>query len=149
MGSYPATAAPHTLLPKVCTGLSTSELLSIPAMPLLLLVCALAVLPKRFGLADMSSGLLLQDELIKNRCRARSVDVWQRGVDTDVFNPKHKTAAMRERMTDGHPDAPLLVYVGRLGAEKNVEALKNILQQVGCGVKGLKKVDLLHSCQQG
>jgi sulfoquinovosyltransferase len=72
----------------------------------------------------------MRDELIKNRCRARSVDVWQRGVDTDIFNPKHKSAAMRERMTDGHPEAPLLAYVGRLGAEKNVEALKNILQQV-------------------
>lgn len=72
----------------------------------------------------------MRDELIKNRCRPRSVDVWQRGVDTDVFNPKHKSAAMRERMSDGHPDAPLLVYVGRLGAEKNVEALKSVLQQV-------------------
>lgn len=48
----------------------------------------------------------------------------------DVFNPKHKSASMRERMSDGHPEAPLLVYVGRLGAEKNTEALKDILQQV-------------------
>jgi len=42
--------------------------------------------------------------------------VWQRGVDTDVFHPRHRSRAMRERMTDGNPDAPLLVYVGRLGA---------------------------------
>jgi hypothetical protein len=34
-------------------------------------------------------------------------------------------------MSDGHPDDPLLVYVGRLGAEKNTEALKDILTQVG------------------
>jgi hypothetical protein len=47
-----------------------------------------------------------------------------------VFNPKHKSAAMRARLSDGHPEAPLLVYVGRLGAEKNTEALKDILQQV-------------------
>jgi sulfoquinovosyltransferase len=55
-----------------------------------------------------------------------------------VFNPKHKSQSMRERMSDGHPDEPLLVYVGRLGAEKNTEALKDILTQVwrwwGCGV---------------
>jgi glycosyltransferase involved in cell wall biosynthesis len=71
-----------------------------------------------------------QEELEKNRCRPRSIEVWQRGVDTDVFNPKHKSAAMRARMSDGHPEAPLLVYVGRLGAEKNTEALKDILMQV-------------------
>lgn len=37
---------------------------------------------------------------------------------------------MRAALSDGHPEAPLLVYVGRLGAEKNTEALKDILQQV-------------------
>jgi glycosyltransferase involved in cell wall biosynthesis len=73
---------------------------------------------------------LLQEELEKNRCRPRSIEVWQRGVDTDVFNPRHKSAAMRARMSDGHPEDPLLVYVGRLGAEKNTEALKDILVQV-------------------
>eukprot|EP00879_Flechtneria_rotunda_P002458 GHRR01002655.1.p1 GENE.GHRR01002655.1~~GHRR01002655.1.p1 ORF type:complete len:482 (+),score=107.19 GHRR01002655.1:234-1679(+) len=72
----------------------------------------------------------MKDELTKNRCRSRSIDVWQRGVDTDMFNPRHNNAAMRVRMTDGHPEDPLLVYVGRLGAEKNTEALKDILQQV-------------------
>lgn len=72
-----------------------------------------------------------QEELEKNRCRSKSIDVWQRGVDTEVFNPRHRSAEMRAIMTDGHVDAPLLVYVGRLGAEKNVEALKDVLQQVG------------------
>ena len=56
-----------------------------------------------------------QVELEKNKCRPKSIDVWQRGVDTDVFNPRHRTAEMRARMTDGHPEAPLLVYVGRWG----------------------------------
>eukprot|EP00882_Tetradesmus_deserticola_P007532 GHRQ01007932.1.p1 GENE.GHRQ01007932.1~~GHRQ01007932.1.p1 ORF type:complete len:334 (+),score=163.81 GHRQ01007932.1:1218-2219(+) len=72
----------------------------------------------------------MKEELERNRCRPRSIEVWQRGVDTDVFNPQHKSAAMRVRMSDGHPEQPLLVYVGRLGAEKNTEALKDILQQV-------------------
>lgn len=54
----------------------------------------------------------------------------------DVFNPKHKSQSMRERMSDGHPDEPLLVYVGRLGAEKNTEALKDILTQVGVCPRG-------------
>lgn len=54
---------------------------------------------------------------------------------SDVFNPKHKSQSMRERMSDGHPDEPLLVYVGRLGAEKNTEALKDILTQVGADMR--------------
>jgi len=54
----------------------------------------------------------------------------------DVFNPRHKSESMRSRLSDGHPDAPLLVYVGRLGAEKNTEALTDILQQVRGGSEG-------------
>lgn len=29
--------------------------------------------------------LCVQDELTKNRCRSKSIDVWQRGVDTGVL----------------------------------------------------------------
>ena len=72
----------------------------------------------------------MKAELARNRCRAASIDVWQRGVDTDVFHPRHRSAAMRARMSNGDADAPLLVYVGRLGAEKNVAALKRVLEAV-------------------
>lgn len=46
------------------------------------------------------------------------VDVWRKGVDTEKFNRKFKSAAMREELSDGNPEDPLLIYVGRLGAEK-------------------------------
>jgi sulfoquinovosyltransferase len=58
----------------------------------------------------------LQEELSKNACRSKSIDVWQRGVDTEVFHPRFRSQAMRAAMTGGNPDAPLLLYVGRLGA---------------------------------
>ena len=57
-----------------------------------------------------------QDELLRNRCPAKTVDVWRKGVDTNMFHPRHRCAAMRERLSGGHPAAPILVYVGRLGA---------------------------------
>ena len=60
--------------------------------------------------------MLLQLELRRNRCRDKRIDVWPRAVDTSVFNPAFRSEAMRTRMTDGHPDATILVYVGRLGA---------------------------------
>lgn len=58
----------------------------------------------------------MQLELKRNKCRDKRIDVWPRAVDTTVFNPTFRSQAMRERMTDGNPDATILVYVGRLGA---------------------------------
>lgn len=51
----------------------------------------------------------------------RPMVVWKRGVDADIFHPRFKSAEMKARMTQGHPEDPLLVYVGRLGAEKNLQ----------------------------
>ena len=33
-----------------------------------------------------------------------------------MFHPRHRSQAMRERLSGGFPSAPILVYVGRLGA---------------------------------
>jgi sulfoquinovosyltransferase len=74
--------------------------------------------------------VLAQEELSKHNCKKCRLDIWQRGVDTDMFNPRFRSAEMRERLTDGHPDAPLLIHVGRLGAEKNLFVLKDILQKI-------------------
>lgn len=43
------------------------------------------------------------------------------------FSPLFKSAAMRERLTDGHPESPLLLYVGRLGAEKKLKTLRYVM----------------------
>jgi len=51
------------------------------------------------------------------------VDVWRGGVDLDLFQPGHSSEAMRERLTDGHPERRLCLYVGRLAAEKRLEVL--------------------------
>lgn len=59
---------------------------------------------------------MLQLELANNKCTPERLEVWQRGVDTVRFNPSYKCEAMRATLTDGHPEAPLLVHVGRLGA---------------------------------
>jgi glycosyltransferase involved in cell wall biosynthesis len=43
------------------------------------------------------------------------------------FNPCHRSDVWRERLSGGHPEAPLLLYVGRLAPEKRVEWLHFIL----------------------
>jgi len=55
------------------------------------------------------------------------VRLWGRGVDTERFNPRWRSAAVREWLSDGCPDAPLLLYVGRLSPEKRVEWLRPVL----------------------
>jgi glycosyltransferase involved in cell wall biosynthesis len=54
--------------------------------------------------------------------------LWPGGVDGDRFQPGRRSPEMRARLTEGHPEDPLLLYVGRLSAEKEIERLKPILQ---------------------
>jgi glycosyltransferase involved in cell wall biosynthesis len=58
------------------------------------------------------------------------VGLWRRGVDPDRFNPRHANATMREQMSGGHPDDTLLLYVGRISTEKQLQHLKPVLEQV-------------------
>lgn len=55
---------------------------------------------------------------------------WRGGVDTALFHPNRASLAMRSRLSEGHPDAPLLLSVGRLGAEKGLEMLGPMLDRI-------------------
>ena len=56
------------------------------------------------------------------------VELWPGGVDTDRFHPTRRSADMRARLTAGHSEAPLLLYAGRLSAEKGIERLLPVLR---------------------
>jgi glycosyltransferase involved in cell wall biosynthesis len=51
------------------------------------------------------------------------VRLWRKAVDTERYDPSKRDPAMRARLSDGHPDAPLLLYVGRVSAEKRLDWL--------------------------
>lgn len=55
------------------------------------------------------------------------VQVWGRGVDTHRFAPAHRNPEWRDRLSGGCPEAPLLLYVGRLASEKRVDRLRPVL----------------------
>jgi glycosyltransferase involved in cell wall biosynthesis len=57
----------------------------------------------------------------------RRVELWRRGVDTQFFQPQRSSQQMRARLTEGHPEAHLLLYVGRLSAEKEIEQCRAVL----------------------
>jgi glycosyltransferase involved in cell wall biosynthesis len=58
------------------------------------------------------------------------VAVWQKGVDTEMFQPHLGSQEMRSHLTQGHPESPLLLYVGRLSAEKEIDRIKPVLQAI-------------------
>jgi glycosyltransferase involved in cell wall biosynthesis len=58
------------------------------------------------------------------------LDLWQRGVDTETFHPSLASEEMRSHLSQGHPESPLLLYVGRLGAEKEIDRIKPILEAI-------------------
>ena len=54
--------------------------------------------------------------------------LWQRGVDTDLFRPSLRSNAMRARLHGDHDDTGnLLLYIGRLSAEKQIERIRPVL----------------------
>ena len=58
------------------------------------------------------------------------VDLWQKGVDTELFQPYLVSRQMRNRLSQGHPESPLLLYVGRVSAEKQIEQIKPVLEAI-------------------
>ena len=58
------------------------------------------------------------------------VDLWQRGVDTEMFQPHLASAQMRSRLSQGNPEDPLLLYVGRVSAEKQIDQIKPVLEAI-------------------
>ncbi len=83
-----------------------------------------------FNWADYSlaPSRLILDEM--KRLGIRDVGLWKRGVDAHKFNPRYRSQAMRERLSAGNPQDTLLLYVGRLSAEKQINQLRAVLERV-------------------
>lgn len=58
---------------------------------------------------------------------------WQRGIDLTRFRRIPRNHALRQRLTNNHPDDLLLLYVGRLSKEKGVQQLHAL-----CKIPGVR-----------
>lgn len=58
----------------------------------------------------------------------KRVRIWGHGVDMARYHPKHRSAAWRAHLSDGEPEKPLLIYVGRLAPEKRVDWLCPVIK---------------------
>jgi glycosyltransferase involved in cell wall biosynthesis len=77
---------------------------------------------------NLCTSTAMQDALTEQGIER--VDVWQRGVDTELFRPELASRQVREEFTQGNPDSPLLLYVGRLSAEKEIDRIKPVLEAI-------------------
>lgn len=56
--------------------------------------------------------------------------LWPQGVDARRFHPDKFSKDWRVRLTNGHPADRLMLYVGRLGHEKDIGRLKVVLDEI-------------------
>lgn len=85
------------------------------------------------SLGERAAATLCPTEVIRADLSARRVarlGVWGRGVDTALFRPERRSGEMRARLTGGHPERPLVLYVGRLAREKRILDLLEATRQL-------------------
>jgi len=74
---------------------------------------------------------LCTSSVTMNDLRRRGIEdprLWERAVDSTLFAPSARSAEMRDRLSGGEPEKPLLLYVGRLSAEKDIPKLRNVIR---------------------
>ncbi|WP_273887531.1 glycosyltransferase family 4 protein [Rubrobacter naiadicus] len=60
----------------------------------------------------------------------RHVRLWPQGVDSRLFSPEKRSVSWRKRLSGGHPEDRLLLFVGRLAREKGISSLKHVLREL-------------------
>jgi glycosyltransferase involved in cell wall biosynthesis len=118
---YPLVASYHTHLPKYLEhyGMGMFE-------PLLWELLKAAHNQARLNLC--TSTAMVQELSEKG---IQHTDLWQRGVDTELFRPELRSETMRQRLLGSHSDTgKLLLYIGRLSAEKQIERIRPVLEAI-------------------
>jgi glycosyltransferase involved in cell wall biosynthesis len=118
--AIPTVASYHTALPEYARRYGYPEL-EAPAWRLLRAAHALAEL-------NLVPSRSARDELAAHGFRISGL--WRGGVDPEYFHPRKRSLATRERLAGGRVDRPLLLYVGRLAAEKSRHSLGPVLAEL-------------------
>jgi len=125
--SIPLVISYHTHLPNYA-----EKYVPIPGLRGICVKLAEWYLPISLNFADLTlaTSPQLQQQLKALGCK--NVEVWRKGIDTDVFAPSYNAsnAAMRSALSNGEPHRPLLLYVGRLGEEKNLKLIRGVLERI-------------------
>lgn len=117
---YPVVASFHTDVPEYCLKLGIPWVKPIAEW-------GLRTFHGRAAINMVTSGPMMDkaaDYGIDN------VRLWPKAVDTESFTPAARTREMRSLLSDGHPDDPLIIFVGRISAEKSVDRCVPIVEEV-------------------
>lgn len=76
------------------------------------------------------SAAISRDLLEAGVTAANKIRLWNKGVDSESFHPRYRSHEMRLRLSDGEPDKPLVIHVGRLGVEKSLDVLKKVMDRL-------------------
>ncbi|MHC4878334.1 MAG: glycosyltransferase family 4 protein [Planctomycetota bacterium] len=77
---------------------------------------------------NLTVSAIMQQDLIDRGFER--VELWPPAVNCSLFDPGRGTPEMRDRLSGGQPDRPLLITVSRLAPEKNVEFLADVLRRI-------------------
>ncbi|XP_022743278.1 sulfoquinovosyl transferase SQD2-like isoform X1 [Durio zibethinus] len=61
---------------------------------------------------------------------ANKIRLWNKGVDSESFHPRYRFHEMRLKLSNGEPEKPLVIHVGRLGVEKSLDFLKSVMDRL-------------------
>lgn len=86
---------------------------------------------KLHNLADVNLCTSTQMVEKASRLGIGRLDLWPKAVDADNYQPSKYSPQMRNRLSDGHPQDPLIVYVGRLSHEKDLLDLVEPIKRLG------------------
>ena len=64
--------------------------------------------------------------------------LWPKAVDTEGYHPSKASTKARRQLTNNHPDVPLVMYIGRISKEKDLERLNNVMVLVRKQVPGAR-----------
>ncbi|KAI9085395.1 hypothetical protein K1719_032651 [Acacia pycnantha] len=85
------------------------------------------------GMADLTlvpSAAIGKDLEEAKAAAANKIRLWSKGVDSESFHPKFRSHEMRLRLSNGEPEKPLIIHVGRLGVEKSLDFLKSVMDRL-------------------
>ncbi|KAK7339837.1 hypothetical protein VNO77_20523 [Canavalia gladiata] len=76
------------------------------------------------------SAAIGRDLLAARVTAANKIRLWNKGVDSEKFNPQFRSHEMRLRLSNGEPEKPLIIHVGRLGIEKSLDFLRRLMDRL-------------------